>query len=365
MKWFSVLVTVSLLLIPGASLVTADTVHATEDTFTSLASPAINFGNSSAIIIRLADHFCGWVQFDLESLPEGVPITQALLRLYVSSVTSEGSIDLYPIIGEWDEHSLTLAGGVPAIDFGTRISVPVDLDGGRHFVVADVTSVVRAAQGGAAFHGFVMIPSFFPAADLRIETKESSLPGPELEVTLEGPAGPQGNPGPPGPQGLPGFQGRQGEKGDQGDAGPEGPRGGGAFLTELRYRGTDAATSPGTTYALLRTIGSFDKREANTDVELNWNAHASMTTSSLLGSTPFCEFQLRVNDTENASLFDSAVLLSGAAPISRTAVFRDLPVGRLSVSVWVRGQGGTCSLNPLNFGQTLFIKELLYERVGS
>ena len=222
----------------AAGNLAADTVHVTKDTYTSLERPASNFGNAARVFVRnVSGHRCTFIDFDWLRLPEGVPISQAILRVWVASVEEPGTLDLQAIRDPWQER--TLSNQTP-LSFGSDVlSVAIGPEAVARYMAIDVTALIQEAQSGASFHGLALLPhGFFDSVSVSFDSKENTLTSHpmELEVTLvgpegpPGPRGPAGPTGPQGPQGLPGAQGPSGPAGSQGPPGPPGPPGAGAFF---------------------------------------------------------------------------------------------------------------------------------------
>lgn len=134
------------------------------------------------------------------------------------------------------------------------------------------------------------------------------------------------------------------------------------IMTRIHYNGSTTDNTITSPYELLRTIGSFTKVSADSDIEINWIDHVNIVGGG------FVEFQVRINDLkDNGSASTSYENTSGGAavvyaensPVSVFTVFKNLPAGEHTVSIWNRGGGATsCTLNYVNFGHDVFVKEV-------
>jgi hypothetical protein len=191
----------------------SDTLPVNSDTFTNPGSPNQKNGSNAGILVRntLGDRY-GFVRFDLSALPPATPIAKATLRLYANQVLSSGDLDVKPVLGTWDEATLTYA-TTPALGaVVATVSVSsADQDG---YVLVDVTTAVQQwLAGSLANNGLALLPAASGVTRVTFDSKESpdTSHDPQLEVIPIGPAGPAG---PQGPQGI------QGATGPQGPAGP-------------------------------------------------------------------------------------------------------------------------------------------------
>ncbi len=221
----------------------ADVAPVAADSQTSSAAPRQIGGRLTTVAVRRAATgpvIDGYARFDLSSLPPLSPdasVLKATLRLWVSSVTRAGQIDIAPVLEPWDEATLNGAGapaaGPPAASFTVAAS-----DRSRYLTV-DVTKLVRNwVDGSLKNDGIVFSADSVTPAIVAFDSKENTLTSHpmEIEVSLsstgpqgpegpEGPAGPEGPQGPAGPQGATGAAGATGAQGPQGATGPQGPAG--------------------------------------------------------------------------------------------------------------------------------------------
>jgi hypothetical protein len=126
--------------------------------------------------------------------------------------------------------------------------------------------------------------------------------------------------------------------------------------TVISYTGQTTDSTPGNN-KLLRTIGTFTKLSAATDIQIVWNSHVG-------GAGLACNFTIRIDDlcgVNNSSCISAVInsLSTGAAvPVSTTDIFTGLGAGLHTVSLWGRGVGATsCIDNQGNYERRVFITE--------
>lgn len=196
----------------------ADSLPSASDTFTNPAAVNQKNGTNADIIVRntTGDRY-GFVRFDLGALPPGLTIARATLRLYATQVLNSGPMDVKPVLGAWDEATLSHA-TTPALAAAV-VSPTITSGDEKHFVTIDVTATVQAwLSGSLANNGLALVPNAGGVLRVAFDSKESpdTSHAPELEVVPVGPAGPPG---------ATGAQGEKGDKGDKGDPGVQGPAG--------------------------------------------------------------------------------------------------------------------------------------------
>jgi hypothetical protein len=212
----------------------ADTLHVAADAQTSSVQPNGNSGRTPSMAVRqLANgpDLMSYVRFDLSALPDNPTVQKAVLRMWIVSVATPGTVEVVPVVTPWNEGAIT-AGNAPPLATATATFAVAEADAGR-FVSVDVTGLVQEwANGFRDNHGIALRGIEGSLVSVILDTKESTQTshGPEVEVALAdvgppGPAGPQGDPGPQGPQGDPGIQGPPGPEGPQGVPGPAGSPG--------------------------------------------------------------------------------------------------------------------------------------------
>jgi len=234
--WLSVLAA-ALLLLPSSASAQSATV--TDDAFasSSSATQSLNLnGQGISLLVAGSNATVGsahlgatktFIRFQLQSsLPPGVSaanVSKATLKLFVSTgVAPTGTIDLYPVTGDWSEATLNPA-SPPAIS-STPFATGIPVGKSNSFLVVDVTQLVQEwlngpAKGGMENHGIALVAST-STSYVVFDSKEGIVTShePRLEIALAS-SGPQGPAGPQGPQGLAGPQGATGSSGSPGAPG--------------------------------------------------------------------------------------------------------------------------------------------------
>ena len=212
---------VSVLSLPlFAPLMMAQSAPPAANSFTDSSNPGVNYGAQT--YLPVSNLYTSYLQFNLAPIPTGTTVAKATLRLFVSSESTDGSFDVYPVNAAWPE-SLTYS-SAPALGASAAGPVSITSSSLNHFVVIDVTSLVQGWLTTPSTNHGVALQLVGPTGLFAFDTKESTITShePELEIALNGPAGPQGPLGPAGPTGSIGSIGPIGPQGPLGPAGPTG-----------------------------------------------------------------------------------------------------------------------------------------------
>ena len=161
-----------------------------------------------------------------------------------------------------------------------------------------------------------------------------------------------------GPSQLP--AGPEGPRGPQGADGAAGQPGADAVLkrTRLEYFTGGTDTTVTTDYESLKTVGSFVKDSADTNLKVTWISHMRTT-----GADEFCDLQLRIDGAEIDRASRAVLYANGTndsvenAPIHLTAVATGVPAGTHNLSVWVRGNADSCEENHNGFVRLAYVEE--------
>ncbi|HEY5908556.1 MAG TPA: DNRLRE domain-containing protein, partial [Vicinamibacteria bacterium] len=204
----------------------ADTLVVAADAYTTSSAPNIKGGAVVGLPVRATTRGLSvrtFVRFNLAALPTGATISKATLRVWVSAVTTSGTVEVAPVLTPWLEGTLNHA---TAPTLGSAVAtLPVATANRKNWVSVDVTALVQEWLDGTLPNNGIALQGVAPFAAV-IDSKEnvtSSHPM-ELEVALTS-QGPEGQQGPPGPPGATGGQGPQGDAGPQGATGATGPQG--------------------------------------------------------------------------------------------------------------------------------------------
>jgi hypothetical protein len=253
------------------------------DTYSSSSSSTTNYGASDTLQVSSSSK--SFLQFELTTLPSGAAVSKATLRLFVDTVTTAGSLDVYQVNNSWEEGTLTYK-NLPAIGGSATGGHPVSVatTSVNQFLVIDVTLLVQDWMNGSVPNYGIALELSGSGGNFSFDSKENYMTGhqPELEIALTGPiggqgpqgaqgltgptgptgpagatgaAGPAGPAGPTGAAGPPGAIGLVGSQGPQGIPGPQAPGVGftylGAFNSSATYAVNDAVTYGGSTYVSI------------------------------------------------------------------------------------------------------------------
>jgi len=197
----------------------------TDDAHTSNAPRDLdsNFGTNPNLAVSATNNV--YLKFKLSpTLPadiQSADIAKANLKLYLGTVNSPGTVDVYQVAGSWVERTLT-ANNAPPLSNLLVSGVSLDSSKKGQFIVIDVTTAVQQWLETSTNYGIALVAG--TGTSVAFDSKENSQTShePELIVTLkknvgpQGPQGPQGEKGDPGAKGDPGSPGEKGDKGDTG-----------------------------------------------------------------------------------------------------------------------------------------------------
>jgi hypothetical protein len=355
----SLVLLAALMLFPCAARAQQGTL--TDAAYTSSSPQNSNNGSSNSLSVGIGSKTTTntYLKFKLTtSLPSGTAasnVAKATLKLYVSSLSSPGSFDVYRIDGSWNERTITYA-TAPSLGSLEVSAVPVSAN--NVFVAIDVTQLVKdwlsgPANGGIANNGIAVVPNTSGAV-VTFDSKESTTTShePRLEIVLVnqgpqgpagpvGPSGPQGSKGdtglsgptgPQGPQGATGTQGSKGDTGPSGATGPQGPQGPtgavgatgsqgpvgqgynwrGNWDTTIAYAAYDSVFYDGSSYVAISPSSGI---APNTDTT-KWNLMAQQGAAN---NSPVVTSITGTPDQISASASTGAVTLSLAQSIATTS----------------------------------------------
>jgi Chaperone of endosialidase/Collagen triple helix repeat (20 copies) len=205
------------------------------DVLTYSNNPNTNYGSYTSLFVQKGSlTSASYIKFNLATLPSGVSVNKATLRLFVNQVAANGSFDVYQLNTSWSESALTY-NNAPALGTSATGNHPIAFTSNtvNQFLVIDITPLVQGWANGSITNNGLALALTTSAGAVAFDSKESIYTShqPELEIALTGPAGPVGPQGPQGPQGLTGNTGATGATGPQGPigltgaTGPQGPIG--------------------------------------------------------------------------------------------------------------------------------------------
>ncbi len=155
------------------------------DAYTSSTDPTTNYGAATTLAVDGAKE-ASYIQFNLSSIPTGASVSQATLKLYVNSVTTAGSFEVYAVNGTWTESGLTY-NLAPALGSVIDSSVPITAADKNQYILIPMTSTVQgwvnlpASNNGIAL---VAVGSFNATFDSKESTTTSHAA--ELDIVFAG-----------------------------------------------------------------------------------------------------------------------------------------------------------------------------------
>ena len=165
----------------------------TGDTFTQAGAPLTNSGSAATLVVSGLGSTLkrSWIQFDLlHVLPSGVTadhVTKATLKLWTSSMTASGAVNVFAVTGtSWSEITLT-NNNAPGVSGSAEGSFLVSTAG--NFVTFDLTFLVQdwidGLPNGAANFGIVLVPAT-STVNVAFDSKESTTTShePQLDIVL-------------------------------------------------------------------------------------------------------------------------------------------------------------------------------------
>jgi hypothetical protein len=170
----------------------------TDDAHVSLFHGAANHGANPNLNVSPMENT--YLRFDLSStLPLATPgseVGRATLKLYVGSVKVAGKLDVYPVLGPWDESVITRA-NVPPLGSLVATTDQIGADQKGKFIAIDVTPLVRQWLGddgqgtnGIPNHGLALVAHPADAtspevADITFDSKENPQTSHEAQLNIQ------------------------------------------------------------------------------------------------------------------------------------------------------------------------------------
>ena len=160
-----------------------------DDTWIRAGRPDKNYGDYDTMRINESGGQQTLIRFDAAAI-SGQPISRAILKLYVASITNDGDISIYAITSSWSETNVTWNLRPPTEAYAAAMARISSSDTGFPVVSVDVTDVVqRWADGSLPDAGLMINTSDITRA--YFVTKEGAELGgsaAELEVHTGPPA---------------------------------------------------------------------------------------------------------------------------------------------------------------------------------
>jgi hypothetical protein len=131
-----------------------------DDAWIRAGQPDKNYGDYNTMRINISGGQQTLIRFDASAI-SGQPISRAILKLYVASITNVGDISIYAITSSWSETTVTWNLRPPTEAYAAAMAEISGLDAALPVVSVDVTDVVQRWAGGS-----------LPDAGLLIKTSE-------------------------------------------------------------------------------------------------------------------------------------------------------------------------------------------------
>lgn len=111
-------------------------------------------------------------------------------------------------------------------------------------------------------------------------------------------------------------------------------------------------------YEVIGTVGTFDKQQAESQLEVQWSGVISAG-----GAATLCVYQLRVNGQPSPGGGGEAVAHEGVINVATGALF-SAPVGPANIEVWARvtstaDPAATCGVGGLGVASTFIFNEAI------
>jgi hypothetical protein len=159
-----------------------------QDAFTNGASPGINYGANTLLNVNSASEM-SYIQFNLASVPTGATVSQATLKLFVTTVTNPGSFNIEFVTGAWAEGTITY-NMAPVIGSAIASSVPIAADETNEYVLVDITpAVYEWVSGSQPNDGIALVANGVFNASFDSKENTTTSHAPELDIVLTGGGG--------------------------------------------------------------------------------------------------------------------------------------------------------------------------------
>jgi hypothetical protein len=131
-------------------------------------------------------------------------------------------------------------------------------------------------------------------------------------------------------------------------------------ITKITTSGTTSDTTVGTTFELLKTIGTFTKDYDGADTIIEVTLSSNITATGSVGD--WTNFQIRIDGAADPDGTGRAICRLTATtthtPIMIHTVFPGLSAGNHTVSIWLRGNCSEAIFNVGNYSVPLVVKEI-------
>jgi len=146
-------------------------VNPVEDAYITTDTPynSINNGDARSMLIGrdIKGEHRGLIKFDLSSIDNSLYVKSAKLRIYYSNLNPNATLNLYTVIGKWDEYSVTYLNKPDIKDFITSEYV---INEEESYIEFNVSPIVTNWIKGIPNDGFYLLSSDFSST---FRTRES------------------------------------------------------------------------------------------------------------------------------------------------------------------------------------------------
>ena len=129
----------------------AQSAAPTADSYTYSNTPTTNYGTTASLFVQKGGvNSASYIKFNISTLPTGVTVSKATLRLFVNQVATSGKFDVYQLNTSWNESTLTY-NNAPALGVSATGNNPITVNASslNQFVVIDVTRWCRVGPTAA------------------------------------------------------------------------------------------------------------------------------------------------------------------------------------------------------------------------
>lgn len=159
------------------------------DVLTYSNTPNTNYGTYTSLFVQKGSVTSkSYIKFNLGTLPSGVNVSKATLRLFVDQVAAPGSFDVYQLNGAWGESTLTY-NNAPALGTSATGNHPIAFTSStlNQFIVIDITALVQGWMNGSIANNGVALGLTTSSGAVAFDSKESIYTShqPELEGSAD------------------------------------------------------------------------------------------------------------------------------------------------------------------------------------
>jgi hypothetical protein len=133
---------------------------------------------------------------------KGDDVAKATVKFYASKVTAAGKLDVYPIMADWDEKTIT-ANNAPPIGNLALTTPQIGKDAQGNYVLIDITDLAKlwlgdgSGQNSVPNYGFALVPHPVDPetpqlADINFDSKENSQTSHDGTLSIQLNSGPSG-----------------------------------------------------------------------------------------------------------------------------------------------------------------------------